>query len=170
MRKPKGSEVDAYRYELVACGNQLERRRHAAAVPRGNEVLLRVLAAGLCHTDLHLSDGYFNLGGGNRISLIERGINLPHTLGHETVGEIMAMGPDVSGLSIGDRMLVYPWAGCDACELCTSEQGHLCHSPRFTGVFRPGGFGSHIVVSHPKYLFSLGGCLSWPPRRWHVQD
>lgn len=155
MNRPENSEVGAYHYQLIACGDPLVRAPSSPVVPHGTELVLRVLATGLCHTDLHLSDGYFNLGGGKRISLTERGIALPHTLGHENVGEVTALGPDASGFAIGDRVLVYPWAGCDTCDLCAIGQGHLCHSPRFVGVFRPGGFGSHVVVSHPRYLFPL---------------
>ena len=61
--------------------------------PAGTEVLLKVLAAGVCHSDLHLSDGYFDLGGGKRMSLEDRGMKLPVTLGHENVGEVVAVGP-----------------------------------------------------------------------------
>ena len=61
--------------------------------PAGTEVLLKVLAAGVCHSDLHLSDGYFDLGGGKRLSLPDRGMKLPVTLGHENVGEVVAVGP-----------------------------------------------------------------------------
>ncbi len=71
--------------------------------PAGTEVLLKVLAAGVCHSDLHLSDGYFDLGGGKRLSLADRGMKLPITLGHENVGEVVAVGPQAKGVKIGDR-------------------------------------------------------------------
>ena len=151
------TKASPYRYRLVACGQALERAPAERPAPRGGEVLLRVLAAGLCHTDLHLMDGHFDLGGGKRISLSERGITLPHVLGHENVGQVVALGPEASGIGIGDRVLVYPWAGCDACEPCARGEGHLCGSPRFVGVFRPGGFGTHLVVPHSRYLFPLDG-------------
>ena len=64
-----------------------------APVPQGGEVLLRVEKCGLCHSDLHLQDGFFDAGGGQRID-ITRGIKLPFTLGHEIVGTIEAIGPD----------------------------------------------------------------------------
>jgi D-arabinose 1-dehydrogenase-like Zn-dependent alcohol dehydrogenase len=147
------------RYELVGCGRPLEMATGVAPVPHGTEVLLRVLAAGVCHTDLHLSDGYFDLGRGERIALTDRGIRLPHTLGHENVGEVVALGPDAKGLSIGDRVLVYPWIGCDGarCEACSAREGHLCANPRFLGVFRPGGFADHLLVPDARYLFALDG-------------
>ena len=61
-----------------------------------------MLAAGVCHSDLHLADGYFDLGGGKRMSLQDRGMKLPVTLGHENVGEVVAVGPDAKGVKIGD--------------------------------------------------------------------
>ena len=71
--------------------------------PTGTEVLLKVVAAGVCHSDLHLSDGYFDLGGGKRMSLQDRGMKLPVTLGHENVGEVVAVGPQAQGVKVGDR-------------------------------------------------------------------
>lgn len=98
----------------------------------------------------------FDLGNGQRIALTDRGIRLPHTLGHENVGEVVACGPAVSDVAVGDRVLVYPWIGCDACERCTSGEGHLCDAPRFVGVFRAGGFGDEILVPDAKYVFPIG--------------
>ena len=71
-----------------------------------------MLAAGVCHSDLHLSDGYFDLGGGKRMSLDDRGMKLPVTLGHENVGEVVAVGPEAQGVKVGDRRLAHPWIGC----------------------------------------------------------
>ena len=65
--------------------------------PKGSEVLLKVLAAGVCHSDLHLAEGWFDLGGGKKLSLADRGMKLPVTLGHENVGEVVAVGPDAAG-------------------------------------------------------------------------
>lgn len=144
-------------FQLVSCGQPLVLAGGSAPQPAGGEVLLKVLAAGVCHTDLHLSDGFFDLGRGKRVALTDRGIRLPHTLGHETVGEVVALGPDAQGLALGDRVLAYPWIGCDSCAVCASGQGHLCASPRFLGVFRAGGFASHLLVPHSRYLFPLDG-------------
>lgn len=148
--------ANSTRFELVGCGEPLTRSERALDAPQGGEVLLRMLAAGVCHTDLHLCDGYFDLGKGRRIALADRGIVLPHTLGHENVGEVIALGPDATGATIGDRVLVYPWIGCGTCALCAQGQEHFCAQPRFLGVFRPGGFGEHLMVPHARYLFPIG--------------
>ena len=55
-------------------------------------MLLRTVAAGVCHSDLHIWDGYYDLGGGKKLTLGDRGINLPLTMGHEVVGEVVAVG------------------------------------------------------------------------------
>jgi propanol-preferring alcohol dehydrogenase len=148
---------DYRRYELVECGRPLRLARAPDRPPQGAEVQLRVLAAGVCHTDLHLADGYFDLGDGARIELADRGIRLPHVLGHENAGEVIAVGPDARGVSPGDRVLVYPWIGCDDCARCGAGRGHLCDAPRFVGVFRPGGFAERLVVPHADCLIPLDG-------------
>jgi D-arabinose 1-dehydrogenase-like Zn-dependent alcohol dehydrogenase len=146
----------SYRYQLVSCGCELQRASDSVPAAVGRQVVLKTLAAGLCHTDLHLSDGYFDLGSGQRIPLEERGIRLPHTLGHETVGEVVSVGDQVTDVQPGERFVIYPWAGCGACDVCRNAEGHLCLSPRFLGVFAPGGFAGHIVVPDTRYLFPLG--------------
>ena len=82
-------------FQVCICGQPLQCNEYPTPKPAGTEVLLKVLAAGVCHSDLHLSDGYFDLGGGKRMSLEDRGMKLPVTLGHENVGEVVAVGPQV---------------------------------------------------------------------------
>ena len=83
--------------------------------PAGTQVLIKVKAAGVCHSDLHIWEGGYDLGHGRKpLSLKDRGVSLPRTMGHETVGEIIAFGPDVKesdkgGLKTGDVVLAYPW-------------------------------------------------------------
>ena len=71
-----------------------------------------MLAAGVCHSDLHIWDGYYEIGGGKKLMLADRGIKLPLTMGHENVGEVVAFGPDAKGVKVGDVRLVNPWMGC----------------------------------------------------------
>src|SRR5919108_380393 len=61
--------------------------------PQGREVLVRIDRCGLCHSDLHIQDGYADLGGGNRLDTT-RGMTLPFTLGHEIAGVVDEVGPD----------------------------------------------------------------------------
>jgi D-arabinose 1-dehydrogenase-like Zn-dependent alcohol dehydrogenase len=124
--------------------------------PRGSEVLLRVLAAGVCHTDLHVWDGYYDLGSGKKLLMADRGVKLPLTMGHENVGEVVAIGPEARGVEVGDRRLVFPWIGCGGCGPCQRGEDNLCASPRYIGIFRPGGYSDHLLVPHARCLFELG--------------
>src|SRR5689334_2782426 len=92
-------------FQVCVCGQPLQLNEQPTPKPTGSEVLLKVLAAGVCHSDLHLADGWFDLGGGERMSLADRGMKLPVTLGHENVGEVVAVGPDAKGVKVGARML-----------------------------------------------------------------
>src|SRR4029079_15619568 len=89
--------------QVCTCGQPLQCNEYPTPQPQGTEVLLKVLAAGVCHSDLPLSDCYFDLGGGKRMSLQDRGMKLPVTLGHENVGEVVAAGPQAQGGRIGGR-------------------------------------------------------------------
>jgi propanol-preferring alcohol dehydrogenase len=149
-------------FQVCQCGAPLQCNEQPTPKPAGTEVLLKVLAAGVCHSDLHLSDGYFDLGGGKRLSIIERGMKLPVTLGHENVGEVVAIGPDARGVKLGDRRLVDPWQGCGACGVCRRGDENLCLKPASVGVFRDGGYSDFLMVSHPRYLFDIG---DMPPER-----
>ena len=86
-------------FQVCTCGEPLQCNEYPTPKPAGTEVLLKVIAAGVCHSDLHLSDGYFDLGGGKRMSLQDRGMKLPVTLGHENVGEVVAVGPQARASS-----------------------------------------------------------------------
>src|ERR1700741_5347912 len=131
--------------------------------PVGTEVLIRVKAAGVCHSDLHIWEGGYDLGHGRKpLSLKDRGVSLPRTMGHETVGEILAFGPDVKeadkgGLKVGDVALVYPWLGCGQCATCVASDENMCTKPQSLGVYCDGGYSDHMTVRHPKYLLNLKG-------------
>jgi propanol-preferring alcohol dehydrogenase len=144
-------------FQVCTCGQPLQFNEAATPQPKGSEVLLKVLAAGVCHSDLHLADGYFDLGGGKKLSLQDRGMKLPVTLGHENVGEVVAVGPDVKDVKIGARMLADPWIGCGNCEACKRNEDNLCMGMRSLGVFTNGGYADYMIVPHPRYLFDIGG-------------
>jgi propanol-preferring alcohol dehydrogenase len=133
-------------------------------LPSGTQVLIKVKAAGVCHSDLHIWEGGYDLGHGRKpLSLRDRGVSLPLTMGHETVGEIIAFGPDVKeadkgGLKIGDIALAYPWLGCGKCKTCLGGDENMCIvKPNALGVYCDGGYADHMTVPHPKYLLDLRG-------------
>ena len=85
--------------------------------PKGGEVLVRVERCGLCHSDLHIQDGYADLGDGKRLDTT-RGVTLPFTLGHEIAGIVDAAGPDAPQGIVGRKVAVFPWIGCGVCPAC----------------------------------------------------
>jgi propanol-preferring alcohol dehydrogenase len=144
-------------YQVAAFGAPLVEAVTPTPTPRGSEALLEVIAAGVCHSDLHIWEGGYDLGGGRRLSLKDRGIALPLTMGHETAGRLIAAGPDAAGVDVGKTYLVYPWVGCGQCATCRRGDEQLCATPNFLGIFRNGGYADHLLAPHPRYLIDLDG-------------
>jgi len=144
-------------YDVAEFGAPLQWRERETPVPQGSEVLLRTLAAGVCHSDLHLWEGGYDLGQGRRMSVADRGVTPPFTMGHEISGEVVAVGPAVVGVGISEKYLVFPWIGCGECPVCRGGEEQLCAKPASLGVFRPGGYGDHVLVPHQRYLIPLDG-------------
>lgn len=112
--------------------------------PRGDEVLVRVRAAGVCHTDVHVRSG--------RIPLVPD-VELPLILGHETAGEVAAVGPGRAGIREGDAVVVWGARGCGRCLLCHSGCEHLCNQ----GTWLNGGYAEYMLVPGARYLAPLDG-------------
>ena len=125
--------------------------------PQDNQVLVKVKAVGVCHSDLHLWEGGYDLGDGQFMKVTDRGVKYPVTPGHEIVGTVDDMGENVSGISKGDEVLVYPWIGCGECPACKAENENLCDTPKSLGVFQDGGYSDYSLVPHYKYLAKLDG-------------
>jgi D-arabinose 1-dehydrogenase-like Zn-dependent alcohol dehydrogenase len=143
-------------YQVCECGAPLRLAEGEVPEPAGAQVLLEVLAAGVCHSDLHIWDGYYEIGGGKQLNLVDRGIKLPLTMGHENVGRVIALGPEARGVKVGDIRLVNPWIGCGECKVCRRGEENLCVKPRFLGVFSQGGYATHLLVPHARHLFDIG--------------
>ena len=119
--------------------------------PQGCEVLVRIERCGVCHSDLHMQDGYFTLADGKTLD-VRAGRSLPFTLGHEIAGAVERAGPDAQGVAPGAKVAVYPWIGCGACAACRAGEENLCSANRHLGISADGGFASHVLVPHPRYL------------------
>jgi D-arabinose 1-dehydrogenase-like Zn-dependent alcohol dehydrogenase len=143
-------------YDVCECGAPLQSIERETPTPKGAEVVLKVIAAGVCHSDLHIWDGYYDIGGGQKLKLLDRGIKLPLTMGHENVGEVIAVGPDAKGVKVGDVRLIHPWMGCGECAVCKRGEENLCLKPCSVGIHRGGGFATHLLVPHSRYLFDIG--------------
>src|ERR1700719_38479 len=119
--------------------------------PLAREVLVRIGRCGVCHCDLHIPDGYADLGGGKKLDTT-RGMMLPFTLGHEIAGVVEEVGAEVSKELIGAKKAVFPWIGCGQCRDCLNGDENLCVKQRFLGVAVDGGFASHVLVPDSRYL------------------
>jgi D-arabinose 1-dehydrogenase-like Zn-dependent alcohol dehydrogenase len=142
--------------QLESFGKPLTQVLRPTPEPQGTEVIVKVGSCGVCHSDVHLHDGYFDLGGDAKLDM-SRALNLPRTLGHEIAGTVVAVGPDAQDAAslIGKRRVVFPWIGCGTCAVCAAGNEHMCNAPRALGINRDGGFSDHVVVQHPKYLIEF---------------
>ena len=140
---------------ITEFGKPLQRIESPTPAPEGTEVLVRVEHCGVCHSDVHIHEGFIGLGGDAKLPL---GLRLPHTLGHEVAGEVIALGPDATGVEIGQHYALYSWIGCGACAACLRGEENYCNAPRNLGCSAgtPGGYASHVLVPHPRYLIDYG--------------
>lgn len=128
----------------------------AALEASGTEVILSVECAGICHSDLHLRDGEYDLGSLGKLQVRDRGVCFPMTPGHEIVGRVARMGAEARGLQAKERVLLYPWIGCQLCEVCAQGEYHLCEQPQSVGIYRDGGYAEEVKVPHSRYLLPIG--------------
>ncbi|HAS49498.1 MAG TPA: alcohol dehydrogenase [Gammaproteobacteria bacterium] len=139
-------------YQTTTPGAALVEVELETPVPQGTEVLVKTVACGVCHSDIHMHDGVFNLGNGKQLEVGREGM----VLGHEIFGEVVAVGPDAEGVQIGDRRVVYPWIGCGECAACMRGEEQLCTPGRALGIVAHGGFADHVLIPHSRYLFDKG--------------
>lgn len=142
-------------YQVETFGRPLAQVVRDIPTPQGSEVVIKVGSCGVCHSDVHLHDGYFDLGNDVKLDMT-RTVKPPRTLGHEIAGTVVAVGPDAQGVKVGDQRVVFPWIGCGTCALCEAGHEHLCNSPQALGIHRDGGFATHTVVPHARYLLDYG--------------
>ena len=142
--------MQMHRQSLTAYGAPLCETVTDAPTPKGTEALVRISRCGVCHSDLHMQDGYFLLGGGKQLD-VRSGRSLPFTLGHEIAGEVESAGPG-AGIAPGSKAAVYPWIGCGQCPACKHGDENICVAPRHLGITVDGGYATHVLVPHPRYL------------------
>ncbi len=142
--------MQMHRQSLTAYGAPLSETVAEAPQPKGTEVLVRIARCGVCHSDLHMQDGYFRLGDGKQLD-VRGGRTLPFTLGHEIAGEVVSAGPEAK-VAPGVKAAVYPWIGCGQCAACKAGEENICAAPRHLGITVDGGFATHVLVPHPRYL------------------
>jgi propanol-preferring alcohol dehydrogenase len=118
-------------------------RERPTPAPAAGEILLEIAACGVCRTDLHVVDGELP------------NPKLPLVPGHEIVGRVAALGAEVAGFAVGERIGV-PWLGytCGVCPYCRAGRENLCDRPLFTGYTRDGGYATHAPAD-ARYCFPL---------------
>ncbi|HKP93003.1 MAG TPA: zinc-binding dehydrogenase, partial [Chthoniobacterales bacterium] len=119
---------------IIKIGSPLEEHRIDVPVIGPDDVLIRIRAAGICHSDAHYRAG---------VSPVAR---LPLTLGHEVAGEIEEVGSSVTNFKIGDRVCVHYLATCGACEFCRAGHEQFCPSAEMIGKHRDGGYAEFIAM------------------------
>ncbi len=143
-------------YDVVDWGKPLQKAIRETPRPSGTEVLVKVKYCGVCHSDVHIRDGYFDLGNGKKFQMSDRGMKPPITMGHEPFGTVIAAGPQAGDVTLGVDRLVYPWTGCGKCARCLDGMDNWCMAPGYIGIQRSGGYADHVIVPHPKYLIEVG--------------
>ena len=119
---------------LVKPGQALEMQEVTVPSPGSHDVLVRVKAAGICHSDAHYRAG---------ISSVEP---LPKTLGHEVAGVVESVGGDVKDFQPGDRVCLHYLATCDDCDWCRADNEQFCRSAQMIGKHRDGGYAEFILM------------------------
>ena len=133
---------------LVAPGHPLELHDVPIPVPGPDEVLVRIHAAGICHSDVHYRAGVSSAG------------PLPLTLGHEVAGVIERVGEKVRPLRPGDRVCAHYLATCGTCAWCAGGHEQFCADGQMLGKHRPGGFAEYTVMP-ARSLFVLPPEISY---------
>lgn len=146
-------------WAVVECGKPLQEIEMPTPEPQGDEVLLEVTHAGVCHSDLHIWEGEYDLGVRGKLRMMDRGVKLPLAMGHEIVGRVAKWGPGAEGtVAKGDIRLVFPWVGCGSCARCQAEEENMCAvRPRALGVYQNGGYATHVLATHWKHLLPIDG-------------
>jgi len=135
--------MDATMQAMIFDGHTLVAQRVSVPTPGAGQVRIRVLACGVCRTDLHVIDG-----------------DLPHPKpalipGHEIVGRVEKMGEGAAGVTLGDRVGV-PWLGhtCGVCRFCACGRENLCDAPLFHGYTCDGGYAEYMLAD-ARYCFPI---------------
>ncbi|MBE9606472.1 alcohol dehydrogenase catalytic domain-containing protein [Acetobacteraceae bacterium H6797] len=144
-------------WAVVESGKPLQELDIPTPEPTGEQVLLEVTHCGVCHSDLHIWEGEYDLGQRGKLRMADRGVVLPLAMGHEIVGRVTKLGPDAKGVKVGDTRLIFPWVGCGKCAICARGDENLCLTPRSMGVYQHGGYATHVLVAKPKHLVDIEG-------------
>lgn len=126
--------------------------------PIGSQVLVRVQACGVCHSDIHLWEGGYDGPDGEFLKATDRGVRYPLIPGHEIAGEVAEVGEEVASLDLfkkNSKVIVYPWLGEGTCPACREGNENLCDRPRSLGIYNDGGYSEYVLVPSYRYLLNI---------------
>ena len=124
--------------------------------PKDSQILVKVQSVGVCHSDVHVWEGYYEGISGQQLKTTDRGVKYPLTPGHEIAGIVDSLGEQVEGFGKNEKVLVYPWVGEGMCPACKIGQENLCDKPRSLGIYSDGGYAEYVLVPNYKYLVKIG--------------
>ena len=141
---------------IVKVNEPLQVQELQTPTPKGTQVLVKIQSSGVCHSDVHVWEGYYEGIGGQQLKTIDRGVKYPLTPGHEIAGIVDSLGDQVEGFSKNEKVLVYPWIGEGLCPACRVGEENLCDKPRSLGVYTDGGYAEYVLIPSYKYLVKIG--------------
>jgi len=141
---------------IVKLNEPLQVQELQTPTPKGTQILIKIQSSGVCHSDVHVWEGYYEGIDGQQLKTTERGVKYPLTPGHEIAGIVDALGEQVEGFSKNDKVLVYPWIGEGLCSACRIGEENLCDKGRSLGIYVDGGYAEYVVVPHYRYLVKIG--------------
>jgi propanol-preferring alcohol dehydrogenase len=141
---------------IVKVNEPLQVQELQTPTPKGTQVLIKIQSSGVCHSDVHVWEGYYEGIGGQQLKTTDRGVKYPLTPGHEIAGIVESLGEQAEGFSKNERVLVYPWIGEGMCPACRIGEENLCDKPRSLGIYTDGGYADHVLVPSYRYLVKIG--------------
>ncbi len=148
---------------VTAYGKPLEAIAVDLPPLKGAEARVRVTGCGVCHSDVHIHDGKFDMGKDAPAVALPDAL-LPLIMGHEIEGVVEELGPDAKKqnpkVKVGDRVAVFPWIGCQKCAACVRGEQHLCANNQGLGTRIHGGYADYV---HVPVAEALIGCGNLPP-------
>ena len=148
---------------IVKVNEPLQVQELQTPKPKGSQVLIKIQSSGVCHSDVHVWEGYYEGIDGQPLKTADRG--------HEIAGIVDGLGEQAEGFSKNDKVLVYPWIGEGLCPACRIGEENLCDKPRSLGIYTDGGYEEYVLVPSYKYLVKIGDDMDPDTSApYHVQE
>ena len=156
LRKYTIKRIHMKAARIVKLNEPLEIQDLQTPKPKGSQILIKILSVGVCHSDVHVWEGYYEGIDGQQLKTTDRGVKYPLTPGHEIAGVVDDLGEESEGFNKNDKVLVYPWIGDGVCPACRIGEENLCDKPRSLGVYVDGGYAEYVLVPSYRYLVKIG--------------